>query len=506
MTAAGSVESAGGRGVRSPGEARTMARLGWAVAMGAASLLLSGAGHALAAQAVDRTRAPTLPPPPALRLPAVQTARLPNGLELAVVEMHEVPVVDVTLLLRAGSVRDPADLPGLATFTANMLDEGAGRRNALEIAEEAAYLGARLATGAGPEMSEVALHVPKRRLGPALDLMADVALRPTFPDSEIARQRDLRRSQILQLRDRPTAIAPLAFNAIVFGPSHPYGRPQGGDETSTAALSRDGVVRFYHSYYRPSNARLLVVGDVTLDEARDLLAARFGAWEAGDVPALPVAGAPAPAPRTFYLVDKPGAAQSVIRIGHVGAPRSTPDYFAIRVLNTILGGSFTSRLNQNLREIHGYTYGAGSSFQMNRLAGPFFASASVVTAKTDSSLIEFLRELRRIRDEPVPQDELAKAKSYLTLGLPSEFETTAGAAERFADLLANELPLDYYDGFIPRINAVSAADVQRVARLYLDPDHFAIVVVGDRGQVEAGIRALNEGPIALRDLWGRGTR
>lgn len=475
-------------------------------AAGTAALLLSGAAQALAAQTVDRTRAPTLAPPPALRVPAVQTARLPNGLELAVVEMHEVPVVDVTLLVRAGAVRDPADLPGLATFTATMLDEGAGRRSALEIAEEAAYLGARLTTSAGTEMSEVALHVPKRRLGPALDLMADVALGPTFPDSEIARQRDLRRSQILQLRDQPTAIAPLAFNAIVFGPAHPYGRPQGGDETSTAALSRHGVVQFYRSTYRPNNARLLVVGDVSLEEARDLIAARFGSWEAAAVPDLPVASAPAAAPRTFYLVDKPGAAQSVIRIGHVGAPRSTPDYFAIRVLNTILGGSFTSRLNQNLRETHGYTYGAGSSFQMRRLAGPFFATASVVTAKTDSSLIEFLSELRRIRDEPVPRDELAKAKAYLALGLPSEFETTEGAAAQFAELLANDLPLDYYSSFIQRINAVSSADVQRVARQYLDPDHFAIVVVGDRQQVETGIRALNEGPIALRDLWGRETR
>ncbi|MEK6768264.1 MAG: pitrilysin family protein [Gemmatimonadota bacterium] len=460
----------------------------------------------LPAQAVDRTRPPVLPPAPPLRVPPVQTAILPNGLELAVVEMHEVPVVDVSLLFRAGAVRDPADLPGLATFAANMLDEGAGARTALDIAEEVAYLGASFSTFAGVEASQVTLHVPKRRLGPAMDLMADVVLRPTFADSEIARQRDLRRTAIIQLRDQPTAIAPIAFNAIVFGSAHPYGRPAGGTEVSTAALNRDRVAQFYQTYYRPNNARLLIVGDITMSEARRLATEKFGAWARAEVPLLPLATAPAPARRTVYLVDKPGAAQSVIRIGHVGVPRSTPDYAALQVLNTILGGSFTSRLNQNLREEHGYSYGASSRFDMYRMAGPFRAYASVVTAKTDSSLIEFLRELRRVRDEAVPQQELDKAKAYIALGLPSEFETTAGSASQFLDLLGNDLPLDFYGTYVQRVNAVTAADVQRVARQYVDPEHFSILVVGDRSQIEAGIRALNEGPISLRDIWGREVR
>jgi predicted Zn-dependent peptidase len=460
----------------------------------------------LPAQALDRSHPPVLPPAPALRVPAVQTATLPNGLELAVVEMHEVPVVDVTLLLRAGAVRDPVDLPGLATFTANMLDEGAGIRSALEIAEETAYLGASFSTSAGLEASQVSLHVPKRRLAPALDLMADVVLRPTFADSEVARQRDLRRSAIIQLRDQPTAIAPIAFNAIVFGSQHPYGRPAAGTDVSTAALNRDRVTQFYQAYYRPNNARLLIVGDITMAEARRLVTDRFGAWARGDVPPLPQVAPPARAMRTIYLVDKPGAAQSVIRIGHVGVPRSSPDYAPLQVLNTILGGSFTSRLNQNLRESHGYSYGASSRFDMYRMAGPFRAYASVVTAKTDSSLIEFLRELRRVRDETVPAQELEKAKSYIGLSLPSDFETTGGSATQFADLLNNDLPLDFYSTYVQRINAVTSADVQRVARQYIDPDHFAILVVGDRSQIEAGIRALNEGPIALRDIWGQEVR
>ncbi len=328
-------------------------------------------------------------------------------------------------------------------------------------------------------------------------------LRPAFADSEVARQRELRRAQIVQLADNPVAIAGIAFSAIVYGRSHPYGRPLNGTETSTASLSRDRVTEFYRATYRPNAARVLITGDVTLAEARRLLTARLGGWERGPVAALAEAAAPAPAARTVYLVDKPGAAQSVIRIGHVGVTRATPDYFALQVLNTILGGAFTSRLNQNLRETHGYTYGAFSQFSAGRLAGPFVASASVVTAKTDSSLIEFLKELRRIRDEPVPDPELAKAKAYITLGLPADFETTGAAAARFRELLVYGLPLDYFAHYADRINAVTAADVQRVARQHIDPDHFDIVVVGDKSQIEAGIKALSEGPIVYRDLWGQ---
>lgn len=471
-----------------------------------AAALCAAAAGPLSGQQVDRTRPPQLPAPAPLRVPPVQSARLPNGLEIALVEMHEVPIVDITLLVRAGTVRDPRDMPGLATFTAGMLDEGAGRRTALEIAEEAAFLGAQLGSGATYEYASVNLHVPRRQLIAALDLMADVALRPAFPDSEVARQRELRRTGILQLRDNPVAQAPIAFNAIVFGADHPYGWPTGGTEASTSALSRDVVEQFYRTWYRPNNARVLIVGDITMADARRLVTERFGAWERGEVAALPSATAPAPASRAFYLVDKPGSAQTVIRIGHVGVARNTPDFYALQVLNTILGGSFTSRLNMNLREAKGYTYGANSGFAMRRLAGPFTASASVVTAKTDSSLIEFFRELRLIRDSVVPATELSKARQYLVLGLPGDFETTSGTAGQILDLMANDLPLDWYRTYTERINAVTAADVQRVARRYLDPDHFAIVVVGDRSQIEPGIRALGEGPIYLRDLWGQDVR
>lgn len=471
----------------------------------AALVLPPAAAFAAPAKAgvVDRTKPPALGPLPALKLPKVQVQKLANGLEVLVVEMHEVPVVDVTLLVRAGASRDPGDLPGLATFVANMLDEGAGSRDALGLADEAQYLGATLSSGADHEHAFVSLHCLKPRLGAAFDLVADVVLRPAFADSEIVRQRELRRTALVQLRDQPTQIAPIAFNAIVLGDAYPYGRPLSGDDASVALLDRARVEAFHAAFYRPNNARLLFVGDVTPAEAKSLAESRFGAWKPGEVAPLPVAGPPAGAARTFYLVDKPGAAQSVIRIGHPGVARNTPDYFPLRVLNTILGGAFTSRLNTNLRETHGYTYGARSSFEMRRLPGAFVATASVATAKTDSSLIEFLKELRAIRDQAVPQAELDKAKAYVALGLPGEFEATGDAAAMFVELLANDLPLDEYDRFMERIQAVTAADVHRVARRYIDPDRFAIVVVGDRAAIEAGVKALNEGPIAHRDLWGR---
>jgi predicted Zn-dependent peptidase len=347
------------------------------------------------------------------------------------------------------------------------------------------------------------LHALRSRLEPALDLMADVVLRPAFADSEITRQRELRANALLQLRDQPTQVAPIAFDMIVFGEAHPYGRPMGGTEESTARLERSHIADFYGTHYRPNNARLLVVGDITPSDAKKLVTARFGSWARQEVPALPVTEAPASGPRTFYLVDKPGAAQSVIRMGHLGVARSTPDYYALQVLNTILGGSFTSRLNANLRETRGYTYGAGSRFDMRRLPGPFLATASVVTDKTDSSLVEFFKELRAIRSSAVPAAELDKAKSYLTLGFPGEFETTSGASGQFLDLLAHDLPLDTYDRYIAGIRAVTAADVQRVAQKYIDPDRLAVVIVGDRKVIEDGVRALGEGPVAVRDLWGK---
>lgn len=457
----------------------------------------------LAAQGVDRTQPPPLGPAPELRLPPVQRATLRNGIRLYVVEMHEVPLVQVSLAA-AGGGREDGALAGLASFTAGMLDEGAGSRDAFGIAEEAEFLGAQLTTGADWDRIAVTLRVPKRTLGPALDLMADVALRPTFAAREVARQRDLRLAAILQQRDQPNAMASLAFGALVFPASHHYHRPLGGDSASTAALDSATVRAFYQRAMQPGRISIIVTGDITLAQARRELDRRFGALPAGAAAAAAPVPPPVPlSPATVYLVDKPGAAQSVLAIGHPGVERANPDYFAIEVMNTILGGSFSSRLMTNLRETKGYTYGASSRFQYGPVAGPFRAGAAVRTDVTDSSLVEFFREFARIRDSAVTDAELARAKAYVALGLTGDFETTRQMAAKVEELLTFGLPLDYYDGYVARIMAVTAADVQRVAQKYLRPDRMSIVVVGDVAKIRPGIEALKLGPVSVRTLDGK---
>lgn len=445
------------------------------------------------------TSPPTLAPPPGLKMPAVQEARLANGLRLVVVPMHEVPLVQVILSVTGGG-RDDGTLPGLATFTAGMLDKGAGARDANTLAADVAYLGATLVASADWNGTNVALRVPKRSMGPALDLMADVALRPAFSGAEVKRQRDLRLANLVQQRDNPGSVASLNYNAIVFPENHPYSRPLGGDSGSTAALDSATVRALYQRSFRPDRATVVITGDITLPEARAEIERRFGAWKASGpaISSMSVAALPPTSRTTIYLIDKPGAAQSVIRIGHRGVERGNPDYYAIQVMNTLLGGSFSSRLNSNLRETKGYTYGARSSFDFQPIPGAFTASADVRTDVSDSSLVEFFRELRWIRDSVVGPVELERTKQYLALRVPGSFETTGQMAGQVGTLLTFGLPFTWFDDYVRRIMAVNAADVQRVAREYIRPDSVTIVVVGDVQKIRPGIERLGLGPVETR--------
>ena len=455
-----------------------------------------------AAPAVDRSRPPTLGEPKPLVLPPVVTRELPNGLKLLVVEHHELPVADFILLVGTGGEADPEGRPGVATLTAALLDEGTTSRSALAIADQEAYLGAELAAGGAWDASQLALHTPTAQLDSALALFADVALHPAFPPAELERLRKERITQLIQLRDQPRAIADLAYPFIVYGARHPYGRPLIGTEESARAITREDVERFYRTFYRPNNATLIVVGDVRPADVERRARALFGGWERAEVPPTTYGEPPAPSATTIYLIDKPGAPQSSIRIGGVGVARSTKDYFALLVLNTILGGSFTSRLNQNLRETHGYTYGAFSRFDMRRAAGPFVARAEVTGSKTDSALVEFLKELRAIRDT-VPAAELEKAKRYLQLQLPGEFETTGDIARQLVPIVLYGLPLDYYNTYVQQIERVTRDDVRRAAGRYIDPGHLAVVIVGDRKSIEPTLGALHVGDVVVRDLSGK---
>ncbi len=456
---------------------------------------------AAATAALDRTKPPTLGDPDALALPPVVTRELPNGMKLVVVEQHELPVADFILLVGTGGEADPMAKPGVASLTATLLDEGTATRDALAIADQEAYLGVSLETRSGWDASRLELHTPTAQLDSALALFADVALNPTFPQREFDRLRQERLTALVQLKDRAPAIADRAYASVLYGRGHPYGRPLSGTEASVRAISRADVARFYRSYYRPNNATLIVVGDVTPEDVEARARRLFAGWARAEVPAARVADAPKVERTAVYLVDKPGAPQTSVRIGTVGVPRSTDDYFALLVMNTVLGDAFTSRLNQNLRELHGYTYGAGSAFDMRRAAGPFTARAEVTGTKTDSALVEFMKELRGIRDT-VPAPELEKAKRYLQLQLPGDFETTGSIAAQLVPIVLYGLPLDFYNSYVQRVGAVTQADVQRVATQYVDPDRMAVVIVGDRKSIEPGVRALRLGELSVRPLAG----
>jgi predicted Zn-dependent peptidase len=459
---------------------------------------LAAAGITLAAQqAPDRSKPPVLGPVPVLKVPPIQKRALANGLPVWIVEMHKVPLVNIALVVKAGASADPIGKYGVASFTAAMLDEGAGTRNALDLADAIDFLGASLTTGSSFDASSVRMQTPVSKLDDALPLMADVALRPSFSQTELDRVRKERLTTLLQTRDNPQGLAALAFSRLVFGARNRYGTSAMGNDASNGEMSVADLKSFYTAYYQPSNSHLIVVGDVTADAVLPKLEKAFGGWKNGAATAKPtVEAASQHGPRQIYLVDKPGAPQSQIRIGWIGVPRNTPDYYPLAVLNTALGGSFTSRLNQNLREEHGYTYGASSTFDMRLSAGPFVAYAGVQTDKTTESLQEFFKELSGIR-QPMTPDDLKRAKNYLALGFPQEFETTGGMAGNLVTLVVYNLPESYFSEYVPKVQAVTVADVQRVANQYIQPDRFAVVVVGDLSKIEAGIRAANLGPVRV---------
>ena len=453
----------------------------------------------------DRSKPPALGPVRPLKLPPVLELRLSNGLPVFVVERHEVPVVQVNTVVRGGAGYDPLDKPGLASLTADMLDEGAGSRGTLEISDETDFLGADLSAEAGWDSAAVALHVPVKRLDKALPIFADVLVRPTFPASEIERVRKDRLTELLQWRDEPAAIASVAFARALYGPGHRYGTATVGTESSVRALSRSDLTAFHARTFRPEDAAIVVVGDVGADSVRGELEKVLGGWKAsGPGAAAEVPAAPQVPGREVWIVDRPGAAQSEIRIGRIGPPRSTPDYFALTVMNTILGGSFTSRLMQNLREQHGYAYGARSRFDFRLSSGPFVAAAAVQTDKTAPALTEFFKELEAIR-KTITDAEVAKAKNYVALSFPASLETTGDIASRLAEQFVYRLPNDWIQTYVSRIGAVTTADVRRVASEYVDPGKVAVVVVGDRSKIEADVKALNLGPVktwSVDDLFG----
>lgn len=437
-----------------------------------------------------------------LSLPVPKSFKLANGLTVMLVERHNLPVVSANLVVLSGSEANPAAKPGLASFTADILDEGTERRSALQLADDAAQIGASLATSSSSDSSAVSVRALKKNVDAAFDLMADVALHPAFPQKEIDRVRSIRLTQILQQRDQPNALASSVFNNVVYGPNHPYGYIELGTEDSNKAISRDDMMKFWSAGYVPENSALVVAGDINEQELRALAEKHWGKWT-GKATTVTRPEVGTDAARRIVIVDKPGSPQTALRIGQIGVARSNPDYVPIEVMNTGLGGLFSSRINMNLREKNGYSYGAGSAFIFRRGAGPFFVATGVRTDATAPAVKEIFSELDRMRTSRVTDDELRIAKDSFARSLPGLFETTPQAAASVGQLFVYGLPLDYYSTLPAKIQAVTAAEVERVAAKYLAPEKMVIVAVGDRSKIESELGKVQLGAIEVRGRDGK---
>jgi len=442
------------------------------------------------------------PEPTALtpfKVPSFERFRLKSGLEVVLSEAHDLPLVDFTLVVKTGGGANPPGLAGLADLTANMVDEGTKTRSALQIADELATLGAALMTGASWDASTATLSTLSRNLDQALAIYADVLSHPAFDEKELNRVRDNLISAISRRKDSPPAIASLTLARAIFGDNHPYAWPQSGVAESLKKITLADVKRFYGTYYKPGNAVLIAVGDVTAKDLKAKLGPLLEGWRGGAVPARKLPAAVPPAKRTILLVDKPDAPQSSIRVGIVGLERKTPDYFPAIAMNTVLGGSFY-RLDTNLREAKGWTYGARSGFDMRKTPGLFAANGEFVAAHTADAVNEILSEMKRMVDADVTDQELDRVKDQLSKSFPSRFATRASTAAQLAELAIYGLPESFLSDYVARLNGVTKSDVRKLAGKVLKLDKMTVVVVGDRKSNEAGLSAI--APVELRDLEG----
>lgn len=462
--------------------------------------------------AVDRSRLPLPGPDPGFTFPVAGRQRLPNGLSLRTAERHGLPMVSLALLLPAGSALDPEGRPGLASMTADMLDEGSGDRSAIEMQEALARIGAELDTATGPDSVVLSLSLLERFVPQGLQLLSDIVVSPRLGAPDFERVRTLRANRIRQLRDVPGVNAEAVFARALYGP-HPYGHLSIGSSASLARMDVDEVGGFHAERYDPSRATLVAVG--AMDSARFARHAEdaFGAWRrgaAGSIALRTPAGVaegggpavPAP-PRRLFIVDRPGAAQTELRVGHLGVPRRTDDFHALVLLNAVLGGHFSSRLNLNLRERKGYTYGVRSAFDFRTMAGPFSVQTSVQTDATADAVAEILGEFRGIGGaRPASEDERSLSVATLTKGYPRNFETAGQIASGLVQLALYELPDDTFEVFAPRIQALTAGDITRAARAHLHPDRAIVVAVGDCSRIRGGLEAvgLGDADVVAADL------
>jgi zinc protease len=452
---------------------------------------------------VDRSSLPIPGPSRPFRFPAIQRRVLSNGLDVRAISHRNVPIISAALLVPGGTAADPADRPGLAAFTSDLLDEGSGGRSAIEVSDLLARYGADLDVDVGPDAVIVALTALTRFAQPALALLAEMCMAPNLQSHDIERVRKLRLERLRQLRDHAPAVAERAFMRLLYR-DHPYGHLGLGSEAALESTTANDIRSFHRGAFVPSGATFVIAGDAELDELFALGEQAFGDWKTPpDAPLVNrLAGLVAPTlvpSHRLAVVARSGAAQSELRIGHICASRETPDYHAMVLLNMILGGQFVSRVNMNLRQDKGYTYGVRTGFDLRRGLGPFVLQTSVGTEVTAPAIREALKELEDIRNSrPASEEELGLARASVTRGYPRGFETAQQVARGVTSLALHSLPDTYFEEFVPKIEAVTREDIARVAAQYLDPARMVTLAVGDHDRIAAELTTLNLGePLVL---------
>jgi zinc protease len=454
---------------------------------------------------VDRKKLPEPGAPPLAAFPAMQRTTLSNGLKVVLAERNAIPVVNLNLLVDAGYAADQLATPGTASLAMGMLDEGTKTRNALQISDELALLGAQLGSGSNLDMSTVFLSALKTNLDASLDLFADVILNPSFPEADFRRLQKQQLAGIQREKVSPIPMALRVFPRFLYGEKHAYGNPLtgSGTEQSVTKLTREDLIKFHQTWFKPNNATLVVVGATTMDEIKPKLDKLFGKWAKGDVPRKTIPAVEQQAKQVVYLMDRPGSQQSIIFAGHVAPPRANPREISIETMNNILGGLFTSRMNMNLREDKHWSYGAGTVLYPARAGRPFISYAPVQTDKTKESMMEIAKELRGIRDQhPATPEELAKVQSSQTLELPGSWETIGSVAGSIGDIIRYGLPEDYFETYPAKVRALTLGDISSAAKDVIHPDNLVWVVVGDRSKIEAGVRELGYGELRFIDSDG----
>ncbi|MCH7731164.1 MAG: insulinase family protein [Candidatus Marinimicrobia bacterium] len=454
----------------------------------------------------DRSKLPDVGVFPELEFPEMQKTTLSNGLNIILAERHEIPVVNFSLIVDAGYAADQFALPGTASMAMSMLDEGTKNRSALEISDELDRLGARLRANASLDICTVSLSALKENLDASLQIAADVILNPVFPQKELDRLKKQRLAQIQQEKSRPVSMAIRVLPKILYGEDHAYGNPLtgSGTEESTKNMTREDLETFHSTWFQPDNATLVVVGDITMDELAPRMEKLFGGWRSTMTPPTKNIGQVGLHPNSkVFLIDKPGSVQSVIIAGHLAPPTNNPDEIAIETMNSVLGGTFTSRLNMNLREDKHWSYGSRSLFIDAKGQRIFFAYAPVQTDKTVESMEEINKELRGILgSNPPTEDELSKAQKSQTLRLPGRFETMRAVSGAIVEMVQFGIPEDYYETYPGIVRALSTGDLSNAAQAVIHPDNLVWLVVGDRATIEEGIKGLNFGDFQLIDLDG----